>query len=122
MWMSAMRRLPLMLVPLALAAALLASCSADNVDPAAAATVKADRVEAKDNRFDPVAVEVPAGTTVTWSFEDGGTPHDVTGDGWKSGEPQSEGSYSHAFDRPGTYPYRCTLHAGMDGRVVVTGS
>jgi plastocyanin len=63
-----------------------------------------------------------AGTTVTWSFEDGSTPHDVTGDGWKSGEPRSEGGYGHAFDRPGTYPYRCTLHAGMDGRVVVTGS
>jgi plastocyanin len=121
-WMSAVRRLPWLLVPLALAAALLAACSADNVDPAAAATVKADRVVAKDNRFDPVAVEVPAGTTITWSFEDRGTPHDVTGGGWKSGEPQSEGSYSHAFDRPGTYPYRCTLHAGMDGRVVVTGS
>jgi plastocyanin len=49
-------------------------------------------------------------------------PHDVTGEGWKSGDPQSEGTFRHAFDRPGTYDYRCTLHGGMEGRVVVTGT
>jgi plastocyanin len=104
-----------------LAAALLAACSTDTVDPAGATPLKADRVIVKDNRFDPVAVEVPAGTTVTWSFQDGGTPHDVTGEGWKSGKPQREGTFTRAFDQPGTYAYRCTLHRGMDGRVVVTG-
>jgi plastocyanin len=116
-----MRTAALRLVLPLLAAALLAACSADRVNPAEAAPVKASKVVAKDNRFDPVAVEVAAGTTVTWSFEDGGTPHDVTGEGWKSGKPQSEGSFTHAFDQPGTYDYRCTLHGGMDGRVVVTG-
>jgi plastocyanin len=115
-----MRTAVKLVLPL-LAVALLAACSADRVDPAEAAPVKADQVVVKDNRFDPVAAEVPAGTKVTWSFEDGGTPHDVTGEGWKSGEPQSEGTFTHTFDQPGTYDYRCTLHGGMDGRVVVTG-
>jgi plastocyanin len=106
-----------------LAAAVLAACSpAAGEDPAEATPVKTGGVVAKDNRFDPVAVEVPAGATVTWRFEDGPVPHDVTGDGWKSGAPQSEGSFLHTFDRPGTYDYRCTLHAGMEGRVVVTGT
>jgi plastocyanin len=106
-----------------LAAAALAACSASaGEDPADATPVKTGEVVAKDNRFDPVAVEVPAGTTVTWRFEDGSVPHDVTGDGWKSGDPQSEGTYQRAFDAPGTYDYRCTIHAGMEGRVVVTGS
>jgi plastocyanin len=110
-----------LLVPL-LAAAVLAACMpAGGGDPADAAPVKTGEVVAKDNRFDPVAVEVPAGTTVTWRFEDGSVPHDVTGDGWKSGEPQSEGTFQRAFDRPGTYDYRCTIHNGMEGRVVVTG-
>jgi plastocyanin len=108
-----------LLLPL-LAAGVLAACSAAAGDPADATPVKTGEVVAKDNRFDPVAVEVPAGTTVTWRFEDGGTPHDVTFDDWKSGAPQSEGTVRHAFDRPGTYDYRCTLHSGMDGRVVVT--
>jgi plastocyanin len=116
-----MRTAALRLVLPLLAAAVLAACSADRVNPADATPVKTSEVVAKDNRFDPVAVEVPAGTTVTWRFEDGGTPHDVTGEGWKSGEPQSDGSFTHTFDQPGTYGYRCTLHGGMDGRVVVTG-
>jgi plastocyanin len=110
-----------LLLPL-LAALVLAACSGGGDDPAAAAPVKTSEVVAKDNRFDPVAVEVPAGATVTWRFEDGSVPHDVTGEGWKSGDPQSEGTFRHAFDRPGTYDYRCTLHGGMEGRVVVTGT
>ena len=80
------------------------------------------QVAATDNRFTPAAIQVPAGTTVTWRFEDGFVPHDVNGDGFASGEPRRRGSFTHTFDRPGTYPYRCTLHDGMDGRVVVTAS
>jgi plastocyanin len=110
-----------LLLPL-LAAVILAACSASaGEDPADATPVKANTVVVKDNRFDPVAVEVPAGATVTWRFEDGSVPHDVTGDGWKSGKPQSEGTFRHTFERAGTYDYRCTLHSGMEGRVAVTG-
>jgi plastocyanin len=125
---SAVRRLPLLLLaPLALAAALaLAGCGDDGGDGAAAAAAApvtgVTRVAAKDNRFTPPAVQVPAGTTVTWAFEDGLVPHDVTGDGWRSGDPQRKGTFAHTFDRPGTYPYRCTVHDGMTGRVVVSGA
>jgi len=125
---SAVRRLPLLLLaPLALAAALaLAGCGDDGGDGAAAAAAApvtgVTRVAAKDNRFTPPAVQVPAGTTLTWAFEDGLVPHDVTGDGWRSGDPQRKGTFAHTFDRPGTYPYRCTVHDGMTGRVVVTGA
>jgi len=124
---SAMRRLPLLLAPLVLAAAVvLAGCGDDGGGGAAAAAAApvtgVTRVAAKDNRFTPPAVQVPAGTTVTWAFEDGLVPHDVTGDGWRSGDPQRKGTFAHTFDRPGTYPYRCTVHDGMNGRVVVTGA
>jgi plastocyanin len=123
---SAVRRLPLLLAPLALAAALvLAGCGDDGGGAAASAAAPVTgvtRVAAKDNRFTPPAVQVPAGTTVTWAFEDGLVPHDVTGDGWRSGDPQRKGTFAHTFDRPGTYAYRCTVHDGMNGRVVVTGA
>ena len=120
---SAVRRLPLLLAPLALAAALvLAGCGDDGGAAAAAPATGVTRVAAKDNRFTPSAVQVPAGTTVTWAFEDGLVPHDVTGDGWRSGDPQRKGTFAHTFDRPGTYSYRCTVHDGMNGRVVVTGA
>ena len=122
-----MRRLPALLVPVALAAAIvLAGCdSGDDGNGAgadAAPVTGVTRVAAKDNRFTPPAVQVPAGTTLTWAFEDGLVPHDVTGDGWRSGDPQRKGTFAHTFDRPGTYPYRCTVHDGMTGRVVVTGA
>ena len=106
-----------------LALLLLAACSGGGDGGADAAPVKGvTLVVAKNNRFDPAAIEVPAGTTVTWTFEDGSVPHDVSGDGWKSGKPQRKGSFTHAFQQPGSYAYRCTIHPGMNGRVVATGT
>ena len=119
-----MRRLPLPLVPLALAAVLvLAGCGGDQDGGGAdaAPVTGVTEVAAKDNQFTPPAIQVPAGTEVTWRFEDRFVPHDVAGEGWSSGEPRRSGTFTHTFDQPGTYPYRCTLHDGMDGRVVVTG-
>ena len=122
--MSAVRRLPAMLVPLALAAVVLAGCGGEggNGGADAAPVTGVTEVAANDNEFMPPAIQVPAGTTVTWEFKDRFVPHDVTGEGWTSGDPQRSGTFAHTFERPGTYPYRCTLHGGMDGRVVVTGS
>jgi plastocyanin len=77
-------------------------------------------VVVKDMKFTPRVIEVPAGTTVTWRFQDGDTPHDVKGDGFKS-EIMRSGTFMHTFDTPGTYDYRCTLHSQMTGRVIVTG-
>jgi plastocyanin len=75
---------------------------------------------AKDLRFQPPAIQVPPGTEVTWRFDDGSVPHNVKGDGFAS-KNQTSGTFTRRFDRPGEYRYTCTLHAGMDGRVVVTG-
>jgi plastocyanin len=120
---SAVRRLPLLTAALALGAALvLAGCGGDEGGGGAdaAPVTGVTQVTAADNRFTPAAIQVPAGTEVTWTFKDGFVPHDVVGDGFSSGEPRRKGTFAHTFDRPGTYPYRCTLHDGMRGRVVVT--
>jgi plastocyanin len=121
-----MRRLPALLVLAVLAAAVvLAGCGGDDgggAGAAAAPVTGVTEVAAKDNRFTPAAIQVPAGTEVTWRFEDGFVPHDVKADGFSSGDPQRKGTFTHTFDRAGTYPYRCTIHDGMTGRVVVTGS
>jgi plastocyanin len=112
--------LPLLL----LAAALLAGCAGNGDRRSQAADQPPAKgvteVVAKDVRFSPAAIEVPAGTEVTWSFQDGQVPHDVRGDGWGSGDPQRSGTFRHVFDRPGTYEYACSLHPRMTGRVVVT--
>jgi plastocyanin len=110
--------LPLLLV---LAFTLAACSSGPKASPADAQPVRGvTTVEAKDLKFRPPAIEVPAGTEVTWRFDDGAVPHNVKGDGFAS-EIQSRGSFSHRFAKAGEYRYRCTLHAGMEGRVVVTG-
>jgi plastocyanin len=77
-------------------------------------------VVAKDLRFQPPAIQVEAGTEVTWRFEDGSVPHNVKGHGFAS-KDQTGGTFAHRFGQPGEFRYTCTLHAGMDGRVVVTG-
>jgi plastocyanin len=115
------RRLPALLLALALAAVVLTGCGGDGGDGGAdaAPVTGVTEVTAGDNRFSPAAIQVPAGTTVTWEFKDRFVPHDVSGDGFTSGDPRRRGSFAHAFEQPGTYPYRCTLHDGMEGRVVV---
>ncbi len=77
-------------------------------------------VAVRDNRFAPAAIGVPAGTTVTWEWE-GDNDHNVVGDNFESAV-QEEGQFTHTFAAPGTYDYRCTLHGGMTGEVVVTES
>ena len=39
-----------------------------------------------------------------------------------SGNIAPAGTYEHRFFTDGTYPYRCTLHTGMNGSVVVSSA
>jgi plastocyanin len=108
-----------------LSVALLAGCSGGSAQGSASSEAPAKgvtEVAAKQSKFTPAAIEVPAGTKVTWTLADGSVPHDVKGDGFHSGEPQTSGTYSYTFDKPGTYEYACTVHPQMTGRVVVTAA
>ena len=109
----------LLLVIAAASLALFAACSEDEDLSGVAPTTGATEVVVEDMRYTPRVIEVPAGTTVTWTFADGDTPHDVKGDGFRS-EVMRSGTFRHTFDTPGTYDYRCTLHSQMTGRVIVT--
>ena len=77
-------------------------------------------VEIKDFAFNPAALEVPVGTTVTWTNLDT-TPHTATAlDGaFNSGNLDQGQSYSFTFDRPGTYDYVCLYHPNMKGTIIV---
>ena len=113
------RSRPLLPLLLVLAFTLAACQSGSATSSADSQPVKGvTTVEAKDLKFLPPAIEVPAGTEVTWHFNDGSVPHDVKGDGFAS-EIQSRGTFSHRFTKASEFRYKCTLHAGMEGRVVV---
>lgn len=79
----------------------------------------------QDFAFEPATAEVSAGSTITWTNEDGVT-HTVT-----AGSPgAAEGTFDDSldagasaevtFDEPGSYPYFCAIHPTMTGEVVVS--
>jgi plastocyanin len=79
------------------------------------------QVAMKGIKFNPASVRVSAGDTVTWTNNDS-VGHDVTGDGFKSGDPgglQNGDTFKHTFPKAGTFDYVCTVHPGMAGSVKV---
>lgn len=114
-------RVPLRLL-MGTLAVLLAGCG---TSPEASSEVPDDvgapttdpSVSVQDNIFVDEEIVVEVGTTVAWQF-DGQAPHDVVGDDFAS-EVLTEGVFTHTFTEPGTYPYTCRLHGGMDGVVYV---
>ena len=87
------------------------------LDPGTA-VVGVSQVAVQDDQFAPAAIQVPAGTTVSWQWE-GIEEHNVVGDDFES-PTQVEGDFSHTFNEPGTHAYECTLHFFMRGEVIVT--
>lgn len=74
---------------------------------------------AKSYRFEPKAIVVDAGATVTWTNDDNFT-HTVQVDGRDDHEVEPGESVSITFDEAGTHHYVCTLHRkDMDGEVIV---
>ena len=106
-------------LPVLIAMVLLAAASssvAANAQPSAAtAGVKIDNFV-----FGPQTLTVPVGTTVTWTNSDD-IPHtSVSTEGvFKSKVLDTDETFSYTFTKAGTYPYYCTIHPKMTGKVVV---
>ena len=86
--------------------------------PAFAAEVKVDIHEYK---FAPQTVTIHPGDSVTWINRDE-IPHTIADKdkGYRSAALNTGDKFTHAFTKPGTYTYFCTLHPQMTGTVVVT--
>ena len=96
---------------------VLAGCggSGDTSGPVATTSV----TMAKSYVFEPSAIVVDAGATVTWTNDDNFT-HTVKVDDQADHRVDRGDSVSIRFDTPGTYHYVCTLHRqDMSGEVVV---
>ena len=76
--------------------------------------------------YDPTPAKVKTSTTITWTNDDT-LPHTVTSgnaDTGSSGEFDSGivmggGSFTHTFDKAGSFDYYCALHPYMIGQVIV---
>jgi len=72
--------------------------------------------------FGPVTLTVPVGTTVTWINRDDIRHTVVSTDDsktFKSKVLDTDEKFSFTFSRAGTYPYFCSIHPKMTGKVVV---
>lgn len=72
--------------------------------------------------FGPSTLTVPAGTTVTWVNHDD-IPHTVVSTDepklFKSKVLDTDEKFSFTFTKAGNYPYFCSIHPKMTGKVVV---
>jgi plastocyanin len=119
------------LVVLVAAAAVLSACSppfAAACTPkgaataTAASTVKVVADSQKQGAYQPDPVTVPAGESVTWTWEDQGNQHSVTADdsSFESCLQGAGSTFTTTFAKAGTYPYHCSIHPQMKGSVTVT--
>lgn len=70
--------------------------------------------------FTPAVVSVPVGAEITWTSTSRTEHNVVFVDGPSSPLLDGGQSWTQRFDTPADYRYVCTLHEGMNGRVVVT--
>jgi plastocyanin len=121
-----LRRPPTVAVAL-LAVGVFGACSGPKTSSAPAAQAAQARVTivsdaATIGAFTPPSVTASVGQTVAWVFQDA-NPHTVTADDDSFTSPKgglaNGRTYSHTFDKAGTYRYHCAIHPQMLGTVVV---
>ena len=114
MWVASLAT-PVMIAMLPLFAGSPSVKASNGRTAAATAAVKIDNFF-----FGPQTLTVPVGTTVTWTNSDD-IPHtSVSTEGvFKSKVLDTDEQFSYTFTKAGTYPYYCTIHPKMTGKVVV---
>jgi plastocyanin len=107
--------MPVMIAMLLLLGGSSSARANDQTSAAAAAEVKIDNFS-----FTPQTLTVAVGTTVTWTNRDD-IPHTVVStDGvFKSKVRDTDEKFSYTFTKAGTYPYFCSVHPKMTGKIVV---
>jgi plastocyanin len=114
-------------------ATIAISLSADGVTEGSTASITVTRspqpganlVTTVGVTFSPSSITIAESDSVIWSFE--GAVHNVTFSGATPAggniPDQPTGvAVARTFTVAGTYPYQCTIHAGMTGDVIVTSA
>jgi Icc protein len=99
-----------------------ASAGAPAAAAGVAAAAAANEVTIDNFAFNPKIVTVKAGSKLTWRNRDD-VPHKIQStDNRFAGSPlmDTKAVYSVGFPESGEYPYFCSLHPVMTGKIVVT--
>ena len=111
---------------LALAASLLLGCSGDDSGgpnpppppPPDAASVS--MIVGTPPKFLPSLVTVAAGGTVTFTNNSPGDHNVVSSTNvWPQTLVSPDETFALTLAQPGSYPYTCTIHPGMNGTITV---
>jgi plastocyanin len=89
---------------------------------AAGAAVVANEVSIDNFAFNPKIVTIAAGSKLTWRNRDD-VPHRIQSTNNRFAPSQvldTKGTYSVSFPESGEFPYFCSIHPVMQGKVVVT--
>lgn len=94
--------------------------SIPTIEPTTAPSTKA-AIRIAGFNFSPATLTIKAGTTVTWTNQDG-AEHIVEADdqSFVSDSLENGSSYSFTFDTAGTFTYHCGIHSSMKGTIIVT--
>ena len=87
---------------------------------AAAPAGKVVEVKVDNFSFSPQTITIAPGTTVIWTNRDD-IPHTVVSDDkvFKSKVLDTDEKFSFTFDKAGNFPYFCSVHPKMTGKVIV---
>ena len=84
------------------------------------AKAPAMEVQVDNFTFSPGTLTVSVNSAVTWVNKDD-IPHVIASNGglFKSKALDTDQKFSYTFTKAGTYPYYCTIHPKMEGKIVV---
>jgi len=109
-------------VAVAVGIGVIAACSSSSTGPSGGGHTTS--ISVRNNSFSPTPDTVPVGQ-VTFTWETPSNGHNVT---WLTGPAplpasstptaKTSGTYQATLQH-GTYTYHCTIHAGMNGTIVV---
>jgi plastocyanin len=109
----------------ALVSVLAFGACSDDDDGGGSATASAENdgnaVAIADFTFKPGDLQVAAGTTVTFTNEDG-FAHTATAKdkSFDSGNLEQDAAFEHTFEDAGTFEYLCAIHNSMTGTITVS--
>ena len=77
-------------------------------------------VDMKNFQFQPAEITMSLGDSVTWTNNDATDHTVVAADGsFNSGKIPAGQTYTHKFDKAGTFQYQCSIHPSMKGTIRV---
>ncbi len=78
-----------------------------------------DTVRMYNYYFEPESLTIESGDTIVWVNETQVAHTATSEDQLFDEDVEGGGSFSFTFDSEGTFNYTCTIHADMDGTIIV---